>query len=92
VVNAIVERQFKSQAKKEHCSTSSEFQKLCKLEVSAEYQERYRKLLLQHRNVFSLDKSNLGYCNMVLQKLFMKTEEPIYVKQFKIPEAHQAYL
>jgi len=22
----------------------------------------------------------------------MKTEEPVYVKQFKIPEAHQAYL
>jgi hypothetical protein len=34
----------------------------------------------------------LGFCDTVLHKLFMKTEEPVYVKQFKIPEAHQSYL
>jgi hypothetical protein len=92
VVNAIVERQFRSRARKEEGSTTQEFKKFRKLEVPAEYQERYWKMLIKHCDVFSLDKSDLGYCNTMLHKLFMKTEEPVYVKQFKILEAHQAYL
>jgi hypothetical protein len=59
VVNAIVERQFKSEAKREDGSTTIEFQKFCKLEVTAEYRERYWKLLLKHCNVFSLNFSDL---------------------------------
>jgi len=76
VVNAIVERKFKNRAKTELGSSTSEFQKMCKLEVPAEYQERYQKLLLKHRKVFSLDKSDLGYGSTVLHQLFMKLEEP----------------
>ena len=42
------------------------------------------KLLLKHHEVFSLDKSDLGYCDKVLHKLFMKTEEHVYIKHFKV--------
>ena len=71
---------------------SEEFEKLCRLEVPAEYKEKYQALLLKHRDVFSIEKSDLGYCDTVLHKLFMKNQEPVYVKQFRIPEAHQSYL
>jgi hypothetical protein len=80
MVNAIVKRQFKNRAKMEPGSTTSEFQKLCKLEVPAEYEVSYQKLLLKHRKVFSLDKSDLGYCSTVLHQLFMRKEEFVYVK------------
>ena len=34
----------------------------------------------------------MGYCDTVLHKLFMKTDETVWVKQFKIPKAHQSFL
>ncbi len=68
------------------------FFRMCNVEVLNEYKEKYHALLAKHRKIFSISKSNLGYCDTVLHKLFMKTEEPVYVKQFKIPEAHQNYL
>ena len=39
-----------------------------------------------------MNKNEIGFCNTFLHKLFMKTDEPVYVKQFKIPEAHHHYL
>ncbi len=71
---------------------TNDFFKMCNVKVLIEYKEKYRALLAKHRKIFSLSKSNLGYCNTVLHKLFMKMEEPVYVKQFKIAEAHQNYL
>jgi hypothetical protein len=42
---------------------------------------------LKHWQIFSLNKNDIWYCNtMILHKLFMKTEKPIYVKQFKISQ------
>jgi hypothetical protein len=71
---------------------TNEFHKLCNLEVPENYKDKYRALLAKHRDIFRVSKSDLGYCDTVLHKLFMKTEEPVYVKQFKIPEARQSYL
>ena len=91
VVNAIAEKQFRTTAKRDP-KRDEEFARLCKLEVPEEYKARYQALLTKHRNVFSVEKSDLGYCDTVLHKLFMRNQEPVYVKQFRIPEAHQSYL
>ena len=63
-----------------------------KLEVPKEFEQRYVNLLTKHHAAFSLDKTDIGLCNLVKHKLVMKTPEPVFVKQFKIPEAHQHYL
>jgi hypothetical protein len=93
MVNRIAEEQWK---KKQRPYTKTaimeEFWQLCKLEVPAKYEEDYRQLLAKHLSIFSLNKNEIGYCSTFLHKLFMKTEEPVYVKQFKIPEAHHHYL
>jgi len=86
-VNQIAEQQLK-QTHQNTGTASPDFYQMCNLEVPNEYKDRYRALLAKHRNIFSLSKSDLGFCDTVLHKLFMKMEEPIYVKQFKIPEAH----
>jgi len=70
----------------------NKLKEMIKLEVPKEYKERYEQLLLKHHAAFSLDKSDLGYCDLLRHQLVMKTPEPVFVKQFKIPEAHQQYL
>ncbi len=90
-VNQIAEQQLKL-IRKSAVAVHPDFYQMCNLEVPSEYREKYRTLLAKHRNIFSLSKSDLGFCDTVLHKLFMKMEEPVYVKQFKIPEAHQNYL
>jgi hypothetical protein len=92
VVNSIAEKQWREAKADVKGSISEEFRKLCKLEVPAKFEDDYRRLLAKHRQIFSLSKNDIGYCDTILHKLFMKTEEPVYVKQFKIPEAHQHYL
>jgi hypothetical protein len=90
-VNRIAEQQWKNKHKSPP-SVRPDFFTMCNLEVPSEYKDKYRTLLAKHKDIFSLSKSDLGFCDTVLHKLFMKTEEPVYVKQFKIPEAHQSYL
>ena len=65
VVNAIAEKQFRTTAKRD-TKRDDEFARLCKLEVPEEYKARYQALLSKHRNVFSVEKSDLGYCDTCL--------------------------
>jgi hypothetical protein len=90
-VNKIAEQQLREKCNMGGPKSPAFFQ-MCNLEVQSDYKEKYQALLTKHREIFSLSKSDLGFCDTVLHKLFMKTEEPVYVKQFKIPEAHQHYL
>jgi hypothetical protein len=93
MVYRVAEEQWKEkQASSKRATIKDEFQQLCQLEVPSKYEEDYRQLLAKHRSIFSLNKKEIGYCSTFLHKLFMKTEEPVYVKQFKIPEAHHRYL
>jgi len=93
MVNRMAEEQWK---KKKGSSTrttvTEEFRQMCRLEVPSQHEADYRQLLAKHRGIFSLNKNEIGYCDTFFHKLFMKTEEPTYVKQFKIPEAHHQYL
>jgi hypothetical protein len=57
--------------------------------VPEQYQQQYLKLLLQNHKAVSQDKFDLGRTNTLMHEIALKTEEPIYVKQFKIPDAHR---
>jgi Retroviral aspartyl protease len=93
VINSIEEHQWRQWSGGQPGKTvTEEFQQMCKLEVPAKSEEDYHQLLAKHRQVFSHDKNDIGYCDMILHKLFMRTAEPVYMKQFKIQEAHQHYL
>ena len=59
------------------------------LDVPDEYRERYADLILKHHDVVSQHKHDLGKCKTMLHDIALKSNEPIYVKQFKIPDAHQ---
>ncbi len=55
-----------------------------KLQVPKQYQQQYLKLLLQNHEAVSQDKFHLGRTDTLMHKIALKTEEPIYIKQFKI--------
>jgi hypothetical protein len=93
LVNAVVSKNVKEQTTETgDRARQKKLKEMLNLEVPKEFIGRYEELLLRHHKAFSLDKSDLGYCDLIEHKLVMKTPEPVFVKQFKIPEAHQHYL
>ncbi len=92
-VNQVAEAQWRQdRARANKIPVTEEFRKMCRLECPSTHMEDYRMLLAKHRRIFSMNKNEIGFCSTFLHKLFMKTDEPVYVKQFKIPEAHHQYL
>jgi hypothetical protein len=45
-------------------------------------------LLLKHHEAISQDKFDLGRTDTLMHEIALKSNEPIYVKHFKIPDAH----
>ena len=66
-----------------------DFLKDLKLNVPIEEKEKYLKLLFENHDVFSKTKNDLGKANNFKHEIQLKTKEPVYVKQFKIPESHR---
>ena len=60
-----------------------------KIEGPSEQQAKYRKLFYQHHTVFSKHQNDLGKCDLLQHEIHLKSKEPVYIKQFKIPEGHQ---
>ena len=59
------------------------------LDVPPEYRDRFVQLMLKHHEVFSATKYDLGRAKTLMHEIALKTEEPVYIKQFKIPDAHR---
>jgi hypothetical protein len=56
--------------------------------VPEQFQKQYLKVLLQHPEAISQDKFNLRPTDTLMHEIALKMAVPIYVKQFKIPDAH----
>jgi len=56
--------------------------------VPEQFQKQYLKVLLQHPEANSQDKFYPSRTDALMHEIALKMEEPIYVKQFKIPDAH----
>ena len=61
----------------------------CPSEISDEVKSEYVKLILQNHDVFASDKFDLGFTDVISHKINMKTQQPVYTKQFRIPDTHQ---
>ncbi len=60
-----------------------------KLHVPEQFQHIYLNLLLKHHEAISQNKFDLGRTDTLMHEIVLKTMEPIYVKQFKITDAHR---
>ena len=64
----------------------------CTTDMKGEEKKKLETLILSYHDVFSADKFDIGNVDTVPHKLHMKTEEPIFTKQFPIPEAHTEFI
>ena len=53
---------------------------------------KYKHLLVKHFDAIIIDKNNLGLVKKFFHKIHMNDNEPVYPKQFKIPDAHRPFL
>ncbi len=51
--------------------------------------QKYLNLLLKNHEAISQDKFDLGRTDTLMHEILLKTQEPIYLKQFKIPDVHR---
>jgi len=63
-----------------------------KLGVPSSEKAKYEELFARNHDVFSHNKEDLGMANNFEHNIKLKNKEPIYKKQFRIPEAHQQAL
>lgn len=57
--------------------------------ATPEVKAQYEHLILNNHDVFAKDKYDLGFSDEISHKIHMKDNRPIFVKQFRIPDAHQ---
>jgi hypothetical protein len=69
-----------------------EIRRRCHLQVLEEYNERYQDILCKHQDALSIDKYDLGLAKDFKNKIHLKTQDPVYQKQYKIPEAHHQFI
>ena len=62
------------------------------LNVPESERKLYEELILANHDIFSKDKNDLGHANNFEHHIQMKSDEPIYRKQFQIPDAHKHLL
>jgi hypothetical protein len=69
-----------------------EIKQQCHLQVPEEFQERYLDILCKHQDTLSINKYKLGLAKDFQHKIHLKRHDPVYRKQFKIPEAHHQFI
>jgi len=62
------------------------------LNVPNEYKQRYIDILYRHQKAISVNKYDLGLASNFKHKIHLKDNNPVYRKQFKIPEDNQNFI
>ena len=58
-------------------------------QIPPDFKEDYLKLLIKNHEAISQHKFDLGRASTLMHDIDLRSNEPVYVKQFKIPEAHR---
>jgi hypothetical protein len=72
--------------------TREDIARRCNLQVPDEFKAQYLDLLFKYQEAISIDKYDLGLARNYKHKIHLKNENPVYRKQFKIPEAHHNFI
>ena len=67
-------------------------EKEANINVPEEFKLKYLTLLTNYSELFSDTKYDLGRAKHFFHKIHLKDKEPVYRKQFKIPDAHKPFL
>jgi hypothetical protein len=73
-----------------------EIEQKANLKVPEQFKNKYLDILFKHQAAISVNKFDnkfdLGRAKNFNHKIFLKDDNPVYRKQFKIPEAHQTFI
>jgi hypothetical protein len=72
--------------------TKEEIATKAHLNVPTEFKQKYIDILYKHQQAISVNKYDLGLATNFKHKIHLKDNDPVYRKQFKIPEAHQNFI
>jgi hypothetical protein len=72
--------------------TRDDIARCCNLQVLEEFKARYLDILFKHQEAISINKYDLGLAKNYKHQIHLKNENPVYRKQFKIPEAHHNFI
>ena len=72
--------------------SKTEIEQNANLHVPNEYKQHYVDILYKHQEAISINKFDLGRAKNFTHKIHLKDNNPVYRKQFKIPEAHQTFI
>ena len=88
-INSLSEKHQETRTKQKLTEAKKKLieEKFCS-DVPAEYKQQYLDVLLRYHEAISEDRFDLGRCRTDLHEITLRTDEPIFVKQFKIPDAH----
>jgi len=82
----------KEAEKRKRAFTSADIMKFknkANIKCPGAFKSAYEQLLLDYIDIFAHSDYDLGFTDKVSHKITLKTDKPIYRKQFKIPLAHQ---
>ncbi len=85
-----IEEKF-PKVQKKHFSRA-EIEQKANLNVPQELKQKYVDILYKHQTAISMNKMDLGRAKNFTHKMHLKDNNPVYRKQFKIPEAHQTFI
>ena len=91
-INEIIEKQTRKDERQLSKEDEKFIEENAKINVPEKYAQDYLNLLKKHHMVFSRSKTDLGRSDLITHEIHLKTEEPVYVKQFKMPDVHRDYL
>ena len=63
-----------------------------KINVPEQYRQQYLNLLFKHRDALSVSSTDLGRAKNYFHRIHLKNRNPVYRKQFKIPDAHAQFI
>ena len=89
-INSLISKLDKKHSKKTLQRTDIESR--ANLNVPEEYKCKYISLLHKYQDAISTNKYDLGLAKDFKHKIHLKDENPVYRKQFKIPDAHRGFI
>jgi Reverse transcriptase (RNA-dependent DNA polymerase)/RNase H-like domain found in reverse transcriptase len=77
---------------KKRAWTREEIEERCHLGAPEPYRSQYIYILVKHQAAISLDKYDLGLAKNFTHRIHLKDNQPIFRKQFHLPEAHTQFI
>jgi hypothetical protein len=72
--------------------TRKEIEDKCHLGAPELYRSQYIDTLFKHQAAISMDKFDLGLAEDFTHRIHLKDDQPIFGKQFNLPEAHTQFI